>query len=98
MSDDGGSGHHGTIERSKRLTQLRYLVQVQVPPEGLGARLGEMHAWALKRCGPGGYLDSGRTKRDRENKAVEFVLFHFPDAAAARDFAAACKLMGAKVV
>jgi hypothetical protein len=72
----------GDVERSQKLARLRHIVQIPIPV----------------RCGPGGYLDSGRIEQDREKKPVEFALFHFPDAAAARDFAAAFRQIGAKVV
>jgi hypothetical protein len=88
----------GDVERSQKLARLRHIVQIPIPVGGLGENVSAMHSWALKRCGPGGYLDSGRIEQDREKKPVEFALFHFPDAAAARDFAAAFRQIGAKVV
>jgi hypothetical protein len=88
----------GSIERSQKLARLSHLVQIQIAAGGLGEHLSSMHSWALKRCGPGGYLDSGRTGRDREKNPVEFVVFHFPDAVTARDFAARFAQIGAKVV
>jgi hypothetical protein len=87
----------GTVERSQKLARLPHAVQIPVPPTGLGQPLSDMHAWALKRCGPGGYLDTERMERDRQS-AVEFVVFHFPDAAAARDFVTAFAWIGAKIV
>jgi hypothetical protein len=88
----------GEIERSQKLTRLRYFVQIPVPAGGLGEHLSAMHSRALRRCGPGGYLDSGRIEQDPQKNPVEFVFFHFPDAAAARDFATAFKQIDAKLI
>jgi hypothetical protein len=87
----------GTAERNQKLARLRHVVEIPVPAEGLGEYLSSMHSWALKRCGPSGYLESTRTDRDGQTNAVEYMLFHFPDAAVARDFAAAFGRIGAKV-
>jgi hypothetical protein len=88
----------GDVERSQKLARLRHTVQIPIPVGGLGEHMSAMHSWALKRCGPGGYLDSSRIEQDREKSPLEFALFHFPDAAAARDFAAAFGPIGAKIV
>jgi hypothetical protein len=69
-----------------------------VPAGGLGGQLSAMHSWALKRCGPGGYLDRSQIEQDRLKNPVKIALFHFPDAAAARDFAVAFVSIGAKVL
>ena len=85
------------IERRQKLARHPHAVEIRIPPAGLGQRLGEMHAWALRRCGPGGYLDSGRMERDGP-EPVEFVRFHFPDAQTAREFAARFEQLGARLL
>ena len=60
--------------------------------------MGELHAWALKRCGPGGYADTSRLDRDDQRNPIEFAVFHFPTAEIARDFAAAFDQIRARVV
>jgi hypothetical protein len=87
-----------TVDQNQKLARLRYVVQVPVPPGGLGEHLSAMHAWALRRCGPGGYLDTTQMGDDRKKPAEKFVQFAFPDAAAARDFARTFAQVGAKAV
>lgn len=88
----------GSIERRRKLAQLPHVVQIPIPPDGLGEHLNEMHEWARKRRGPGGYAESGRIERDKQKNMVEFALFHFPDAETARDFVARFAALGAEVV
>ena len=77
----------GDIERRKKLARLPHVVEIIIPPAGLGEALTAMHAWSLRRCGPAGYMDSARTDREQHD-SVEFVVFHFPSAEIMRDFAA----------
>jgi hypothetical protein len=87
----------GSAERRQKLARLPHVVQISIPPGGLGERLNEMHAWALKRCGSGGYAESGETERDKKKLVSEFAVFHFPDAQTARDFVTRFASIGAKL-
>jgi hypothetical protein len=87
----------GSAERRQKLDRLPHVVRIPIPPGGLGERLSEMHAWALKRCGSNGYAESGEMERGQNRHVSEFAVFQFPDAQTARDFVTRFAAIGAKL-
>ena len=58
--------------------------------------IGSLHAWALNRCGHGGYAVTGKPASGEV--PGDLVVFHFLTAEVARDFAANFEKIGAKLV
>jgi hypothetical protein len=81
-----GSGY-----RRDRLKGLPFVVEARQPRGGgLGQRLNHMVAWCDEHIGRDGYATSFREDRDTAPGMlpIEFVLWHFADEQAAKDFAA----------
>ncbi len=73
-----GQQHPRQVERA-----LPHIVEMAVPPGGLGRRLDAMHEWHLARG-----LKSRRGRGRRAADGQIFIRWCFADAAASNDFAA----------
>jgi hypothetical protein len=82
----------GRVERRWKLAELPHVVECPVPGRGLRERHNHMHAWCKERCGNGRYATSSRHDRAPDGMPLEFLCFHFGDAATARAFASAFSL------
>ena len=76
-----------------KFSRLPYRVELPATSD-----TGLLHAWALKRCGHGGYAETSEGRPGDREIGVAVVQFSFPTAEIARDFAAAFAQIGAKVV
>jgi hypothetical protein len=75
-----------------KLSQLPHRVKLPVTSD-----TGVLHAWALKRCGHGGYGEVTVARASDREIAAGGAQFCFPTAEIAREFALAFEHVGAKL-
>lgn len=61
-------------------------VIVQVPDEGFGRTLNEIHAWLVKHVGRGSFAHHAGGRRGTSEGIVDTVAFYFRDVRSAAEF------------